>query len=333
MANDRKNDDVGQSGGARRTAEIVAFGRAADADLVARWKTRFSEMILPVDVEPLQDGRFLARVGVLMHPKVILAYYDLSPLRMSRGIDLVTRTDEAVTLSCVLDGMFVGEQGGVGHRLKPGEAVSLLTDRPSTLETPTGGSFVGVRVPKAMLAARGVDPDRLSALALPQNNTGLRLLRAYLDQLRRETEEIPPELRTIVAGHLADLIAASLKPMLDDPEGEPGGLRQARKARLREILRERHADPELALDTVARAAGLSTRSVQNLFEEDGTSFSDTLREIRLAHAFALLMSGRLEASRIADVAYAVGFRDVSTFNRAFRRRFGTTPREQRGLEG
>lgn len=306
--------------------EIEAFGDPGDRDVIAHWKRRFSEAILPVDVELLREGRFSARVGVLSQANVVMAHYDITPLRMIRGADLADRNDEDLTVSLVLDGVFIGEQDGRRHALRPGEAVCLTTSRPSTLETPTGGSFVGLRLSTSALVARGLDPDRLGSTLVGRGSAGLRLLRAYMEQLRKETVALPLEVRPMVARHVADLVAAALRP-LDEDEG--GGVRMARKARLRQILAARHADPDLTLDDVARAVGLSPRTVQIHFCEDGTSFSDALREIRLACAANLLETGEEGADRISDVAFATGFRDVSTFNRAFRRRFGTTPRDHR----
>lgn len=45
----------------------------------------------------------------------------------------------------------------------------------------------------------------------------------------------------------------------------------------------------------------------------------------LAYARLLLTDPRLGHRSIADIAYLVGFGDLSHFNHAFRRRFGATP--------
>ena len=43
----------------------------------------------------------------------------------------------------------------------------------------------------------------------------------------------------------------------------------------------------------------------------------------------MLMDPACDAMRISDIAFAVGFGDLTTFNRAFRRRYGDTPRALR----
>jgi AraC-like DNA-binding protein len=66
-----------------------------------------------------------------------------------------------------------------------------------------------------------------------------------------------------------------------------------------------------------------------LFESEGTSFTGFIREERLQRALAKLLSPLSDHLRISQIAYAVGFNDLSYFNRAFRHRFGRSPGEAR----
>ena len=53
---------------------------------------------------------------------------------------------------------------------------------------------------------------------------------------------------------------------------------------------------------------------------------------RLARAHHMLSDPRRSGEKIANIAYDVGFGDVSYFNRAFRRRYGAAPSEVRASE-
>lgn len=93
-------------------------------------------------------------------------------------------------------------------------------------------------------------------------------------------------------------------------------------------MRARLGDPGLGIEVVARRQGITPRYIQRLFEAEGASFSEFLRDCRLDFAFRLLDApdgGRT----IAAIAFEAGFSDLSSFNRAFRRRYAMTPSQVR----
>jgi AraC-like DNA-binding protein len=83
--------------------------------------------------------------------------------------------------------------------------------------------------------------------------------------------------------------------------------------------------PELSVESVARTLKISPRYLHRLMETTGTSFTERVNELRLQRAFFLLSQAGDKRLRISDVAFTVGFSDLSHFNRLFRSRFGETP--------
>jgi AraC-like DNA-binding protein len=82
---------------------------------------------------------------------------------------------------------------------------------------------------------------------------------------------------------------------------------------------------EWTLDRAADRAGLSRRRFSELFRAHaGTTFLDHLTTLRLDHAAQLLRAGR---HSVTGVAFSCGYRDLSHFYRAFRRRYGCPPGE------
>ncbi|MDQ8038704.1 MAG: helix-turn-helix transcriptional regulator, partial [Pedobacter sp.] len=77
-------------------------------------------------------------------------------------------------------------------------------------------------------------------------------------------------------------------------------------------------------ETVARHMGISPSTLQRRLAAEGASFRQLLNDTRrdLAERY-LLESGR----PIKEVAYSLGFADLSNFTRAFRSWFGQSPRE------
>ncbi|THF77816.1 helix-turn-helix transcriptional regulator [Cohnella fermenti] len=83
----------------------------------------------------------------------------------------------------------------------------------------------------------------------------------------------------------------------------------------------------LTLETVSRHVGLSANYFSERFrKETGVTFQRFLQEQRLKFAFSLLSMSQLP---ITEVCYASGFGNLSHFERAFKHKYGRTPRQIR----
>jgi AraC-like DNA-binding protein len=78
------------------------------------------------------------------------------------------------------------------------------------------------------------------------------------------------------------------------------------------------------MTSVARALGMSVRSLRRRLSREGTSFKAILEE-----SLAATATQYLDARSIQETAYAMGFSDPSTFHRAFKRWTGMTPTQYR----
>ena len=207
-----------------------------------------------------------------------------------------------------------------------GSACLIDRGRPLRVFGPRGGKVRYVTLPGAALKALVAHPeDLLGRVVRP--GPALRLLDGYLRSLTSLKEPLSLELASTIGIHLLDLVAATLGPTAEAANIVTD--RGVKAARLRAILAEvarRFSDPDFDLDNVAGALGLSRRYVQKLLDEGtGKSFTEHIAGRRLEHAFAMLTDPRHLRLGIIDIAFAVGFGDVSHFNRMFRRRFGETP--------
>jgi len=86
-------------------------------------------------------------------------------------------------------------------------------------------------------------------------------------------------------------------------------------------------DKPITLGDVAKLANMSEASFSRFFKQrTGINFIESLNEIRLGHASRLLID---TTQSIAEVAYNCGFNNISNFNRIFRKKKNTTPKEFR----
>lgn len=84
----------------------------------------------------------------------------------------------------------------------------------------------------------------------------------------------------------------------------------------------------VTLTEVAKVANMPEASFSRFIKKRiGSTFIDSLNEIRLGHATRMLID---TTHNVAEVAYKCGFNNISNFNRTFKKRKGCTPKEFRG---
>lgn len=98
------------------------------------------------------------------------------------------------------------------------------------------------------------------------------------------------------------------------------------RTRVRAAIPAHFADGEPRRAAVARALGMSERTLQRRLEAEGASFRAILDETRKELAQRYFKQGNLA---LAHIAYLLGFNDQSSFFRAAKRWFGMTPQQYR----
>ena len=97
-------------------------------------------------------------------------------------------------------------------------------------------------------------------------------------------------------------------------------------AELRRGIMENAAQGEYGAAAAAARANISLRTAQRLAKQHGTSLNALIDDIRLANAKSFLSNLEID---IATVGQIVGYTDVRSFRRAFKRWTGLSPKEYR----
>lgn len=152
---------------------------------------------------------------------------------------------------------------------------------------------------------------------------------------------IPPHPRLMVLGELSQSIAAGNSDVGldelaltfarrvvelaagDSPRSDELAARDRRRAALAALYIDEHAERALALEDVARVAGVSPFHFLRVFARAlGVTPHQYLVRSRLRRAARLLAD---DTRSVTEVALDVGFGDVSNFVRTFRRAAGVSP--------
>ena len=115
--------------------------------------------------------------------------------------------------------------------------------------------------------------------------------------------------------HYGDLRLAAL------PDSQ-GDLKQLRREIARVLVKG-----EVGIEHLANATGTSVRTLQRRLKDAGVNYSDLQDDVRKTLALNLLEN---ETLALAEVAFSLGYSEVSAFNHAFRRWVGQSPGQYRG---
>ena len=86
------------------------------------------------------------------------------------------------------------------------------------------------------------------------------------------------------------------------------------------------AKGEIGIEHLARTTGTSVRTLQRRLKDAGVNYSDLQNDVRKTLALNLLEN---ETLALAEIAFSLGYSDVSAFNHAFRRWVGRSPGQYR----
>jgi AraC-like DNA-binding protein/uncharacterized cupin superfamily protein len=250
------------------------------------------------------------------------------PCRGTRGRREIASTEgELVGVLMNLGGREVLAQDGRAAELTPGEVVVWDSRRPAEFAVLEALRKRTLFVPRDELEALCPHLDRLTAVGLARRSPAARLLVAYLDTLATMLPTLDGP--TIVGARNAtlELLGAALRP---DARAGGASLRAGLHALAAEHVERHLGEPALTPERVARALGVSLRSLQLAFEEQGDSVAAFVRRRRLARAHAEL--SRRDDVSVTEVAFRWGFIDSGHFARVFKRAYGLSPSALRERE-
>ncbi len=102
------------------------------------------------------------------------------------------------------------------------------------------------------------------------------------------------------------------------------------KSAILHFMATQYASSELTLDAMTATIGVSrTKSNDILKAELGFTFTGYLNKLRLTEAARLL--AETEEANIAEIAYSVGYKNVSYFNKLFKEEYNCTPKTFKNL--
>lgn len=296
-----------------------------------RWVGFGCETLVHMSVDPADRANFRASITRVPVGPLGIAWMNTTPATarvLARGPGAWAAPSKDVHL-LVVQGRGASRISLCGRSptvLRYGDMILRDAFVPWTTETLEPTFLVMLKLPTAELRRRVGDPAELSGRLFSAQSAPVRLASSIILSVQQLLADEPAdELGESVADIVLDALAMARDGMARDATAGPPVPVRRREAC--DYIGQHLADPALTVGRIAAGVGLSTRQLQRLFLEAGTTPRRYLLERRLEAAARMLRRpGSAQPEAITDIAFEVGFNDAAYFSRAFARRYGRPPR-------
>lgn len=245
-----------------------------------------------------------------------------------------------ILISLPFEGRSVFTQGGTEVLLDPGHFAILKISHPfsiSITSAKSGAEFLqySAIVPGPMLRLRVPRIDNYCDKAIRITPGAGAIMSSMLEISIREGEALSEAQSRSFGEIMADAIANCIR---EAPElsGFRAELQVQSHARVREqaeyFIKSNISNPTLGPRLVAEHCKVSARYLNEVFCSASMTVVSLIRETRLDCCRESLLSPELSDRSIFEIALRWGFNDPAHFSRAYKAKFGHSPREDRRLQ-
>ncbi|WP_019996866.1 helix-turn-helix domain-containing protein [Aureimonas ureilytica] len=278
------------------------------------------------DLNGRSGDDFFVDVSAWLLGSMILCSGHLSSVRLSREPDQLMDGQNHVCLLYVAAGQWQGEIDGYTVRCQAGDILCLDSSHTFHL-TSTLSRYVFLILPREALTRLMAKVPSLHGRIL-RSPSG-HVLAAHLDTLSRYVPSLTEDEAGRISRGSLSLIGAALCEIEDSPLSDKTSapLLPAVRMRVERYIEQNLSSHDLTPDTISRDLGIARSSLYRAFSSLG-GISSHIQLRRLDTACELLFHPE-EHRSVGELAETLGFESTATFSKAFRRRFGCSPREAR----
>jgi len=305
------------------TKKIVSTARAET------WREFISETFVELDCNGMSKedffGELRARsVGSLGISAITTDAYDV--FRTKESISKATTDDFLVSVQT--KGSSVIRQLGREAVLNPGDFTIYDSTVPYHLHFANRLSQIVVQVPRELLKEHLGVPEALTALPVKGSSGIAQITTKFASTAFQQSLDLNDANQEQIARTFLELLSTSLRENQNAPVRQRSN-RATQLIRIKRFIDERLKDPSLTPQIVAAAHSITVRYLQILFENEGISPSRYIWDQRLNKAKLDLANPALSHKSISEVCFTWAFSDTAHFSRAFKTKFGMSPRNYR----
>ncbi len=309
---------------------VLTTQAVTSRERVSYWVDMICSTYVKLDCDPVstRNGDFDGAIEHHGLPGLELSVVRSGPQTVLRTRAAIARDGEDCFLVATQTrGHGMVEQDGRETLMAPGDFSIYHSTRPYTLRFSEDFEEVVLKVRGEALRAIVRDAESLTAMKV--SGTPGRLLHGLLQDLRQGLDKLPPASTPAVGDSLLSLVSCGLLTLQRKARADQSALKSYHLERIRRHIDEQLHDPALTIEAVARHVGMSVAHLHRLFAREPRSPAQYLWQRRLERCCRDLADARLASRSISEIGFRWGFNDAAHFSRAFRERYGCSPREWR----
>lgn len=293
-----------------------------------RWRTALDGIFARGDLSIADSATFrgdiYARRG---RDGFLIAGISAGRCEISHRREHVAAVEDGLLILCVFKGAGVVRQADIDLPFRAGDLVVRQASLPSQVRFATPCEGAVFKVPRARAQAYAAAPHTIPPFRIDHT---VGLAAAAVSMLGG----VVRQLARLDSGSIASVENATLE-LLAPPIRAARGPASVKRSgtlqwgRIERLVERELTNPNLSVAHLARAMGVSSRHVYASFAAYGQRFRQYLLEKRLERCRAVLADPRQAHLTLTSICFQGGFSDFSHFSRAFKARYGRSPRAYR----
>lgn len=306
---------------------LMSTDELAPRDRAPAWRDWIWRQFGGLESDLYGDTDFDGHLASSQAGDVILTRLEAKRHRVLRSAGMARASDSAyLKIVAPWRGLACVHQDGREAQARAGSWVIYDTTGSYDIANPQPVEHLIVMLPKAQMIERGLHLEPPMARRLGESG----IARVALETMRNTYQELPHMSEGAAQG-AGELIKQLVRLSLLELSGKEtaGTQRLALRDRIRAHVASHLRDPELSVDSIARALNCSRRHLYNAFSGDGETLAAYIQRQRLEACVRDLQQTGLHGRPITDIALSWGFGNLSHFSRLFREHTGSSPSEFR----
>ena len=300
---------------------------------LAYWTDMICNVYVQLGCDPVREGgagQFEGSIRQHTLPSLDVSVVKSGPQKVMRTPGHISRSgDDYFLVSIQARGHGVVRQDGRDAVLAAGDFALYDSTRPYELLFDDTFEQIVLKLPGERLRSELHDTEALTATTVSGREGAGHLLLGMIRTLREDIDTLQPASALAVANGVQSILVAGLQTLPAARSPGLSSLTAYHLARVKRRIDDQLADPSLSVGSLAAELGVSASHIHRIFKSEPLTPSQYIWERRLEACSRDLLEPRMAGRPVADIAYGRGFNDAAHFSRAFRERFGCSPREWR----